>query len=294
MNKMDISRIRTTLRTVQRNTDDGSKKWPFHYLALAHGFAGVYEGDSEKDRYVNTPFVKQLIVFMAIGLLLTVVPEWQNNVLMNAEVFGWTGYVNTLRLNAILLLFAYVSFRYFNKKYSPAKTLLVQFTTWGIVGLLFEWILVDHPLWSGAVQYGMFVYWGVVFGAPALFVLERAKPIRLKLLGFIVGTASLMMIGSIALLGIDPTKGLLLMFTVASWVLIYSAAISFFFRAMGYPPKIKSLLSAAIAVPIAETILPFPIDFIIFLAVIFCSYWYVIKYLPSENMLREKSVILNK
>ncbi|OGJ01401.1 hypothetical protein A3G98_01315 [Candidatus Nomurabacteria bacterium RIFCSPLOWO2_12_FULL_37_8] len=229
-------------------------------------------------------FFLQLIVFVGIGLLMTAVPEWQNNVLMNAEVSGWVGYFSTLRLNAVLLLFAYLSFRYLNKKYSPTKTLIFQFTTWGVIGLLFEWILINHPPWSSAIQYGMFVYWAVVFGAPALFILEQAKPIRMKLLGFVVGTAILMIIGSVILLNIDPTKGLLLVFTIASWVLVYSVIISFFFRAMGYPPKMKLLLSAAILVPIAEIILPFPLDFFIFLATIFCSYWYVIKDLPLENL----------
>ena len=226
----------------------------------------------------------KLIVFVGIGLLLTAVPEWQNNVLMNTESSGWSGYFNTLRINAVLLVFAFLLFRFLNRKYNPAKTLIFQFIIWGIIGLLFEWILINHPPWSAAIQYGMFIYWAVVFGAPALFILEQAKPIRMKLLGFIVGTAILMIMGSIILLNINPTKGFLLVFTIASWILIYSAIISFFFQAMGYPPKMKLLLSAAVLVTIAETLLPFPFDFFIFLAVTFCLYWYVIKFLPLESL----------
>jgi len=225
----------------------------------------------------------KLVVFVGIGLLLTAVPEWQNNVLMNAEVSGWVGYFNTLKLNAVLLLFAYLSFRYFYRKYSPAKTLIFQFTAWGVVGLLFEWFLINHPPGSGAIQYGMFVYWAAVFTVPALFILEQAKPIRLKLFGFIVGTAILMIIGSIILFKVDPTKGFLLVFILASWVLIYSAIISFFFRTMSYPPKTKLLVLVAILVPIAEMVLAFPFDFIVFLTTIFCLYWYVIKYLSFKN-----------
>jgi hypothetical protein len=225
----------------------------------------------------------KLIVFIGIGLLLTAVPEWQNNVLINAEVSGWIGYFNTLLINTVLLLFAYLSFRYLNRKYSPAKTLFIQFTIWGIIGLLFEWILINHLPGSDAIQYGMFVYWAVVFGTPALFILKQAKPIRLKLLGSIVGTAILMIIGSLILLNIDPTKEFLLIFAIASWTLTYSFLISFFFRAAGRSPKIKSLLSVAILAFVAEIFLPFPLDFCIFLAIIFSSYWYTIKYLPTSK-----------
>ncbi|HEY4487751.1 MAG TPA: hypothetical protein VI483_03245, partial [Candidatus Paceibacterota bacterium] len=210
-------------------------------------------------------FVVQLIVFVGVGLLLTAVPEWQNNVLLNAEITGWPGYFGTLRFNAGLLLFAYLTFRYLHKRYSPAKTLVVQCTLWGIIGLVIEGIFIGHPPWSDAIQYGMFVYWAVVFGAPAIFVLEQAKPVRLKLLVFIIGTDVLMIGASIALLNVDPTKGLLLLFTIFSWILICTIIVSFFFRAVGYPPKILLLLSVAIFVSLAEIIVPFPLDFIIFL-----------------------------
>lgn len=225
----------------------------------------------------------KLAVFIGVGLLLTAVPEWQNNVLLNAEKTGWPGYFGTLGFNAVLLLFSYLSFRYFNTKYPFPKALLLQFTLWGIIGLVVEWAFIGHPPWSSAIQYGMFVYWAVVFGGPTLFVAEQAGPVRARLLASIIATSALLVLGSLVLLALDLGKEALLLFTIFCWVLIYTFLIRFFLQAAGYPPKTLPLLAAAIGVSLAEIVVPFPLDFCIFLASMGGAYWYVIRRLSSNR-----------
>lgn len=227
-------------------------------------------------------FLLQLILFVGIGLSLTAVPEWQNNVLMNAQSAGWAGYLNTLKINAVLLVLSYLIFRFIKKRYSPAKTLMALFTFWGIAGLLVEWTLLNHAPWaSGAIQYIMFVYWGVVFSMPALFLLKPSKPLRAHMLGFILAASAVMIVGSAVALTIDPARGLLVIFIIASWSIVFSSAVGFFFQALGYAPKKKLLLAASIFIPAAEMILPFPFGLSLFIAIMFYSYWYMIKRLPS-------------
>ena len=223
-------------------------------------------------------FFRQSVVFIAIGLLWTSVPEWQNNVLMNGEVSGWAGYLGTLKFNTVLLVLAYLLFRFLNQRYGQAKTLLLLFTLCGVAWLLTEWIFINHPPWSAAIQFIMFVYWGVVFSSPALFLLSQAKPVRSGFLLYILASELAMVVISLLTLQINPAKTLLLISIILSWSVVFVFAISFFLKAVGYVSHSRLLLTAAVLVPVAESALPFPFDFIIFLAAIGYGYFSIMRH----------------
>lgn len=221
--------------------------------------------------------IKNLLIFIILGLLLTGFAEWQNNVLMNPDIRGVPGYISTQVFNTILLLFGYLLFSFLKKKYSLSKTFFIQFTITGIMGLLIEWFLVGNNPLSPAVQTVMFVYWGSFLSIPGLFIVQTSKQFRTSLLTYIIASGFITLIASLIALQIDPSKTLSLLTIIATWSIIYINIIGYLFKALGYRSQQRKLLAISIIVPLAEVLLPFPFDFLVFIATLTVGYWYINK-----------------
>jgi len=230
-----------------------------------------------------------LVVYVVVAVFLTAGAEWQNNVLMNYDIRGWSGYRETLTLNAVLALFAYGTFTFFRRRFPLTKLLVAQYTLWGVIGLAFEWLLIGHNPFSEALQFGMFVYWAGVFATPMLFILPETSRIRIPLFSYIIGATALLVVGSLMILGErtppladnDPIRGWLLAFIIIGWQFIYTPLIGFFFRACNQPMRIAWLIALAVVAPLAEiltsALIGRPFNFLAFLIVIALCYRFILK-----------------
>lgn len=202
-------------------------------------------------RYLFEP-----IVFIGIAVFLTTVAEWQNNVLLNAGIRGWAGYLDTLIFNAIFLgIPGYVTLIILRRYCSVPKTLLFQYLLWGLIGLSFEWFAIGHYPWSYAVQIGLFTYWSAAATIPLIFILPAPSKPRLH-------TSLYLSIGSLVMVGISllvmlesDSKDILLLSTIGSWFLFYTGLIHFLLRHTGLSLSRLEYIVLAIIIPMTEIIL---------------------------------------
>lgn len=194
-------------------------------------------------------------LFIGIAVYLTTVAEWQNNVLMNSDIRGWAGYLDTLIFNAVFLSVpAYVSFVVLRRFLRLPVVLLSQYLLWGFFGLMFEWFFIGHWPWSFAVQIGMFTYWAGVFTAPLMFLLPASRRLRVGASIYLVVGSVLMGGASLAIMQFTDNRDLVLLGVIVSWFFFYTGIIHFLLRQVGLCLLRREYLLLAVVVPVIEII----------------------------------------
>lgn len=220
------------------------------------------------------------IVFITIAVSLTAVAEWQNNVLMNPDIRGWVGYIETLTFNAVFMgIPAYLIFMWLRSKYHSAKVIFIHYCIWGLVGLLFEWFFIGHFPWSYAVQIGLVTYWAGVFAAPLLFLLPSQRSLRLRAAAYLVAGSAAMGGLSLIIMSVTPNMDIVLLGIILSWMIFYPGILHLLLRIIGLGLTRLEYLSLAIIVPVIE-VLTFsfglvPVKFLVFVMVLAWVGWRV-------------------
>lgn len=220
------------------------------------------------------------VIFIAVAVFLTVVAEWQNNVLMNSDTRGWAGYIDTLIFNAVILgIPAYLSFVLLRRFLQSSGVLFCQYLLWGLIGLLFEWFAIGHYPWSYAVQIGLVTYWAGVFTAPLIFLLPQGRSVRTVGVSYLVLGSVAMAVLSLGIQVLTPNKDLLLLSTIVSWFFFYAGILYYLMRMVGLRLTRFEYMLLAFLVPLIEIVsLQFglvPLKFAAFVAVVIYMVWRV-------------------
>lgn len=220
------------------------------------------------------------LMFIAIAVSLTAVAEWQNNVLMNYAIRGWSGYIETLAFNAVFMgIPAYLVFVWLRTKYPVAKVIFIHYCIWGLVGLLFEWFFIGHFPWSYAVQTGLVTYWAGVFAAPLLFLLPSERVLRLRAAVYLVVGSVLMAALSVFVMSVTTNNDLLLLGIILSWMLFYPGILHFLLRTIGLGLTRLEYLSLALITPVIEVVTLslglVPVKFLVFVITVALVGWRV-------------------
>ena len=111
---------------------------------------------------------RNIFVFILAGLLTVLAGEFQVNVLVSHKGIG--AYIATLVLYIFFLLLVYVLNTFLERNISSQKIDVVYYFVGGICGLAVEWLIGNAPwVHNGAIQSGMFAWWGSIFLIPRIF-----------------------------------------------------------------------------------------------------------------------------
>jgi hypothetical protein len=227
---------------------------------------------------MNYRRISEPLIYIGIAVFLTTVAEWQNNVLLNSDIRGWTGYIDTLIFNAIFLgIPGYISFIALRRRCSVPKTLLFQYLLWGLIGLSFEWFAIGHYPWSYAVQIGLFTYWSAAATIPLLFLLPSSPQLRISTALYLFFGSLTMALLSLLVISLSGNLDILLLTTIGSWFLFYTGIIHYLLRQVGLAMTRLEYVVLAIIVPITEIILYgvglFLVKFIVFVCALAWLFW---------------------
>lgn len=226
--------------------------------------------------------VVTLVGYVLLAVLLTAIPEWQNNVLANSAIRGWPGYFETLKLNAVLAVLAYGMYVVLRRVLGAPRAIIAQYSAWGVIGLLFEWFLVGNNPFTPAWHVGMFVYWASVFATPAL-LLSKSYQNKKGYLFYTVLSALGMWTISMVLLGLtlQPNlfKGLIVFTTVVSWVFVFGGYVHYVAQAIGRSVSLKRVWLFMFVVSLAEmlTFALVPVHMTLVALALFVGYRYVLR-----------------
>lgn len=106
--------------------------------------------------------MKNFIKFVTVGLLFAAFPgEIANQLIVHRSL---TGFASTMATYVFLLGFGYFISKIFRRKVIPT---LLYFVLFGILGLLFEYLILGQGPEASAV--GMFTFWAFLFTLPRIF-----------------------------------------------------------------------------------------------------------------------------
>lgn len=107
--------------------------------------------------------------FVLVGLLTAAAGELQVNVLVGGKGAG--AYFSSMLLYVFFLALMYLLGKFLDRVTSIKKIDFIYYLAGGLFGLAIEWFLIGNAPWAGtgAIQAGMFAWWGAIFLVPRIF-----------------------------------------------------------------------------------------------------------------------------
>ena len=214
---------------------------------------------------------QKVAVFLLIGLVYVVAPEWINQVLIHHSL---QSYATTLVIDAALILLSYVLWLAFGKR------IVQYFFTVGFLGLLFEWFAVGNNPFSSALQVAMFAYWSSFLVFPVLLLDPEYKSRRSAAIIIICVAILQFIIATLLITSSEPaaTAGFVAVVIVTFVVFfLWWWPINYVFRLPKLTRKHGKLryISVVLFDVILELSLPKPIGAIIGFAVFGIFFWWI-------------------
>lgn len=117
--------------------------------------------------------MKDLLVFISVGIAYALPPEIVNQVYVKKS---WAGFFGALVWYVLLLSLGFAARKIYRRFFRlPQVGEILWFTVWGSVGLCIEWFLLGN---AGAAWYGqsaMFIFWASFFSMPVVAVERRLQ-----------------------------------------------------------------------------------------------------------------------
>lgn len=118
------------------------------------------------------------LTYILAGLLTVVAGEFEVNVLVLRK--GPGAFFGALFLYVLALTLMYMVGKFIEARASAKNADAVAYLIGGAFGLSVEWFLIGNAPWAGngAIQAGMFAWWGATFLIPRVFIAAADATVR--------------------------------------------------------------------------------------------------------------------